>query len=78
MCVIVMLNQYSWTEHATAGDDRELYEGIPDVDSGDICPNQSIVTAPPHHPGYAQTLYNYRCMFKYFNSITCFVNNSSP
>lgn len=49
---------YSCSVHAAAGDDRELYEGVPDVDSGCGRPDQSTVTATPPHPGLAETLYN--------------------
>lgn len=59
---------YSCPIHATAGDDRELYEGVPDVDSGCGCQNQSTVTAPPPHPGHAKTLHHQKGKFKHFTT----------
>lgn len=60
-------HSHALSEHARVENDRELYEGVPNVDSGDGIQCQSIFTAPPHNQGHAQTL-PYRkgtCMFKH-------------
>lgn len=58
---------YSQSVHAKVRDDRELYEGVPNVDSGDGIQYQSTVTAPPHHSGHAHTLHRQKgsCMLRH-------------